>query len=359
MQAVKRVWGVNGEIYSPEKFSHQVEKLPAAVYLIGQSMFGYYLEMIEEKFEFPYKIYGLERSLIDRVKRTYQYGNTNLGVLLNGIKGTGKTVTAKQICNELNLPVILINQAFENMSNVAEFIADIEQDVIIFFDEYEKIFKNGDDSMLTIMDGALNNEFRKVFLLTTNSLRVNDNLIQRPGRIRYIKTFSNLTLKNILEIVEDKLNFPEFKDETIKFISQLELITVDIVSAVVQEVNIHQEAPDVFESVFNVSKVRGSHDVYRIAKDKLGKHREEKIFSEANVSPLYLSKEHSIGDSLYINKKYFGEINDVIDSHTVQISKAVEEGTPGKKGYKEYEVMEILKFKSVAGKNGVFYSYSI
>jgi len=359
MEQVKRVWGVNGDIYSPEKFSHQLEKLPVAVYLIGQSMFGYYLEKIEDKFEFPYKIYGLERDLINRVKRTYEAGNSNLGILLNGIKGTGKTVTAKQICNELGLPVILINQAFENMSNVAEFIADIEQDVIVFFDEYEKIFKNGDDAMLTIMDGALNNEFRKVFVLTTNNLRINDNLIQRPGRIRYLKTFSNLTLENILEIVDDKLQFPEFKDDTIQFISQLELITVDIVSAVVQEVNIHQEAPANFETIFNVTKIRGSHDVYKVTKGGDGKLKEEKIFTEATVSPYYISKENSVGDSLYINKKYFGEIKEVIDNHTVQISKIIEEGTEGEPDHKEYEVMEIIKLKSVAGKNGVFYSYSL
>ena len=358
METIKRVWGVNEDVYSPEKFSHQVEKLPVSVYLIGRSMFGYYLEKIEDKFEFTHKIYGLERSLIDRVKRTYEGGSSNLGILLNGIKGTGKTVTAKQICNELSLPVILINQAFENMSDVAEFIADIEQDVIVFFDEYEKIFKDGDDSMLTIMDGALNNEFRKVFLLTTNNLRINDNLIQRPGRIRYLKTFGNLTLENILEIVEDKLKFPEFKDETIQFISQLELITVDIVSAIVQEVNIHQESPSNFENVFNVEKIRGSHDVYKISKGTNGKATEEKIFSGANVSPYYISKEHSIGDSLYINKKYFGEIEEVIDNHTVRVSKTIEEGTPGEPNYKEYEVMEVIKLKSVAGKNVTFYSYS-
>lgn len=40
MGTIKRVWGVNGDIYPPEKFSHQVEKLPVSVYLIGQSMFG-------------------------------------------------------------------------------------------------------------------------------------------------------------------------------------------------------------------------------------------------------------------------------------------------------------------------------
>jgi MoxR-like ATPase len=31
---------------------------------------------------------------------------------MNGVKGTGKTVTAKQICNLLELPVIIIHRGF-------------------------------------------------------------------------------------------------------------------------------------------------------------------------------------------------------------------------------------------------------
>ncbi len=67
----------------------------------------FYLERISKEFDFSYKVYGFNRSFVDRVVRTYDNLNGNLGILFNGLKGTGKTVTAKRICNALNLPVLV------------------------------------------------------------------------------------------------------------------------------------------------------------------------------------------------------------------------------------------------------------
>jgi len=58
--------------------------------------------------------------------------------------------------------------------------------VIIFVDEYEKVFRSdgdydGSTGILTLMDGALSSEYRRLFLFTTNTLSVNSNLLQRPG----------------------------------------------------------------------------------------------------------------------------------------------------------------------------------
>ncbi len=63
----------------------------------------------------------------------------NMGVLLNGVKGTGKSVTAKLICNELKnfLPIIIVDKAYEGLP---QFISKIQQEVIIFIDEFEKVF---------------------------------------------------------------------------------------------------------------------------------------------------------------------------------------------------------------------------
>lgn len=60
----------------------------------------------------------------------------------------------------------------------------IDFDCIFFFDEYEKEFKNSSD-VLSFMDGTYNSIYRKVFLLTTNELNVDPNLLGRPSRIRY------------------------------------------------------------------------------------------------------------------------------------------------------------------------------
>ena len=49
-----------------------------------------YLEEFADEFTFGFKLYGLESNFIDHVLTTYRHTSSNLGVLLNGTKGTGK-----------------------------------------------------------------------------------------------------------------------------------------------------------------------------------------------------------------------------------------------------------------------------
>jgi hypothetical protein len=154
------------------------------------------------------------------------------------------------------------------------WLATIPQDIVIFIDEYEKIFGES-DSMLGIMDGALTSKRRRLFLLTTNNLRVNENMLQRPSRIRYVKKFGDLSPEVVTEIVNDCLVHPELIEKTITFCSSLEQITVDIVKAVCEEVNIHHEDPENFADVFNVRKIPGFYSIsiytetgWKILKDR-------------------------------------------------------------------------------------------
>lgn len=266
------LWNKYGTIFKQDANCEKHLTLPLGVYVVGKNMEGYFLQKTSDNFEFNYKIYGVESDLIDRMIRTHKGTNYNLGVLLNGLKGTGKTVTAKQICNVLKLPVILITF---NDGTVHKFVNSISQDITIFIDEYEKIFEK-DAEMLTIMDGAINSSFKRIFILTTNSLRVNENLLQRPGRIRYIKTFKDLTPEIIEELIDDILINKEFKHEVFKFISNLQSITIDIAKAVLSEVNIHNELPEKFEDVFNVQKITGKYDL-TIINDAGETYKEKRI----------------------------------------------------------------------------------
>jgi hypothetical protein len=256
-----KIWTEQGEIYRLRDKTKQLPKLDKAVYTLDADIFGFYLERLEDSFKFDHKLYGLEVSLIDRVLKTYKATKGNLGILLNGVKGTGKTVTAKIICNKLDMPVVIVPKAIGNCNF---FLNGIPQDIIIFIDEYEKVFskdKENSADMLTIMDGAMNSEHRRTFILTTNQLHINENLIQRPGRIRYLKTFSDLQPEVIEEIVDDRLKHKEFRDDVVKFISNLEIITVDIVNSIIDEVNIHKESTATFKDVFNVRKISGKYNI--------------------------------------------------------------------------------------------------
>ena len=64
----------------------------------------------------------------------------NLGILLEGLKGTGKSLQAKHLCKNAGLPVILFTADWHGPT-LEKFLARIKQSAILFFDEFEKIYK--------------------------------------------------------------------------------------------------------------------------------------------------------------------------------------------------------------------------
>lgn len=214
------------------------EGLPKGIYEVRESMAGYYLNKLGDSFVFNYKLYGINNEFIDHFIKTYNNTTGNLGVLFNGIKGTGKTVTAEELCNQLGLPVIIVKSCKE-ADDMLKFLAtQINFDCIFFFDEYEKEFKES-SSVLSFMDGVHNSQYRKVFLLTTNELEINNNLLGRPSRIRYVRSFGNLPEETTLELLNDILIDKSAVEPVLDLIRQMQIITVDLVKALAQEVNIH------------------------------------------------------------------------------------------------------------------------
>ncbi len=241
-------------------------------------------------------------------------------------------MSSKQIANQLNQPIIIVG---ENKPQYPPFLNGIPQNITIFIDEYEKTFGNA-SNMLTIMDGASNSEYRRVFLLTTNELRVESNMIQRPGRVRYLKTFDHLKPAVIKEIVDDILVHKQFTNDCIQFISSLETITVDIVKAVLNEVNIHEEAPTAFETIFNVKKLRGKYNVSIREED--GTLTE--IASNIGVHPRPMFNEGNVGYGLEVDSVTVGEIVRVVNYNTVEVEPyELEDGSPV--GFKENIMVKI------------------
>ena len=313
---MKNNWVQINNDYLLQEVSQQVTKLPVGVYKVNLNPITseLFLTHLQEKFEFPYKVYGVENKFVERVAKTFKNTTGNLGVLMNGVKGTGKTVTSEMICNELNLPVLIVPAAYKNLP---DFINQVQQDVVVFFDEYEKMYNNYDSSILTVMDGVLNNEHRKVFLLTTNNSYINDNLLQRPGRIRYVKEFTDLTLEVIMEIVEDKLVHKELKDQCVDFISKLETITMDIVNAVISEVNIHNEDPIVFKDIFNINMIENRVNLYVTDPATSGLTKLE--HKDVCIHPIKITNK-AVGQWFRINDVEIGKISKVIDDKIIVVN---------------------------------------
>lgn len=207
------------------------------------------LVKIADHFDFNFKVYELGcEEMLQTIQKTWESdvfvnGNKNLGVIFNGLKGTGKTLSAKLLCNALNIPVVIVQYPYDGL---VFFLQSLCFECVVFIDEAEKTFKKGedDDMLLRIIDGVYNSA-RKLYVLTTNQLTLNDNLLGRPGRIRYRFEFNNLMPKAITDYLDDNLK-PEHanqRDSIIQQIDLLEISTIDILKALVDEVNIHGSLP--------------------------------------------------------------------------------------------------------------------
>ena len=260
------------------------------------------LKKIGERFDFDFKLYELGTEPIIRlVKKTWESdtfieGNKNLGVIFNGIKGTGKTISAKLLCNAIGLPVVIVQN---NGDGLLPFLQSLNFECVVFIDEAEKTFKKGedDDILLRLIDGVYN-ACRRLYILTTNQLTLNDNLLGRPGRIRYRFEFSNLLPEAIEEYLKDNLK-SELVDQKEKILQQIDLLeisTIDILKALVDEVNIHGQLPE--KPCLNIPVAKFAYEILKF-------HYLENVESNAEVMNFIRAKMSENGYSSlneWINK---------------------------------------------------------
>lgn len=258
------VWLKNGRLLKQVDETVQiVDKLPKRVYILrfDSDRNEIFLEDFADGFHFNFKIYGMESELVNHIMQTFNNTTSNLGILFNGAKGTGKTITAKVIANKTNLPVILVNSPYPGLS---EFISKINSSCVLFFDEFEKNFNTSerkDLELLSIMDGVFNSHYRRIFLLTTNKLYINENFIGRPSRIRYVRSFGNLPIDVIMEYLDDNLEDKSKVSEILSFIDSLSISTIDILKTIVEELNIHKCSVDKFKNFINVEQAKYAYTV--------------------------------------------------------------------------------------------------
>lgn len=218
------------------------DKLPLGTYEICfHKMMGFYLTshadlVVNEK------IYGNSPAKVEKVLKGFTKVDRNFGVILSGRKGIGKSLFARQLAiraKDYNLPLIIVPCYYPG---IADFIASIEQEVIVFFDEFEKTFADQEhispqEEMLSLFDGVDNG--KKLFIVTCNEVhKLNSYLINRPGRFHYHFTLGNPNPDEIKEYMTDKLD-PAYHDIIKKLISfSLNVdLTYDILRAIAFEIN--------------------------------------------------------------------------------------------------------------------------
>lgn len=220
------------------------DKLPTGTYGVDfGDMSGFFLES-RDNIVITEKIYGVHMKKAQKVVDSFFKTDRNLGVILSGNKGIGKSLTAKLIANEAikkDLPVIIVDRP---ISGVASYLASIQQECVVLFDEFEKVFKNNrgnnsdkQDEFLTLFDGL--DQGKKLFVVTCNSLSdLSDFMVNRPGRFHYHFRFDYPSVEEIREYLTDKLHkeYHNQIDEVISFSGMTDL-NYDCLRAIVFELN--------------------------------------------------------------------------------------------------------------------------
>ena len=171
------------------------------------------------------------------------------GVLLTGLKGSGKTVMSKLIAQECELPIIIVSSDCPTKKISNFFSKSPNTEVCVIFDEIDKNEKywNTED-LLGFMDG-INSIGKKLVILTCNAdSKINEFLKDRCSRIRYVRRFDAMTKDSIKTIVEKYVD--KDIDEVTNFIhDRFKVASFDNIISFLEEIKVNVE--DSYEDVVN------------------------------------------------------------------------------------------------------------
>ena len=205
----------SGNVYSIYDDSLKTyDKLPAQAYQVNFNPRAGFSLSLYDNIEIKEKIYGVHMQKVEKVLKSFETFDRNLGVILSGDKGIGKSLFAKILSSkaiELGYPLVIVNTYYPG---IADYLNSIQQKVVVLFDEFDKNFYAGRDTsdsmndpqteMLTLFDGL--SQGKKLFVITCNYInKLNDFLVNRPGRFHYHFRFEYPNADEIRMYLEDKI----------------------------------------------------------------------------------------------------------------------------------------------------------
>lgn len=231
----------------------------------------------------PSKVYTTKSDdiFIKHVNTYFQKtSKLSTGVMLSGIKGTGKTVMAKVIAKNSNLPIIVVDEEYPT-GRINDFFRKFETPVTIIFDEVDKHWDTED--LLGWLDGVQTNAKKLVLFTCNNEDRVNDYLKDRCSRVRYIRHFeANDNARFLREILRDKgIAEDKIKDTYTFIVNNFGLLSIDNILSFIDEKLLFPELSN--EEIFNdmnISSKKGKKNIIGETPDKEDENDDDWLYDD-------------------------------------------------------------------------------
>ena len=325
----------NDELYSA---------LPQGIYTVtvqkNMNGFEYYFTP-QKDFHIPDYVIG-DTAFIERVRNVYTQSGKQLGILLHGLSGMGKSMLAKQLCMEMvtkcHMPVIIFD--FNSAEHIADILKQVNQPSVIFLDEFEKMFANNDvqskpyqeqNELLSILDGT--NVSKHIFLFTANEkTEISPHMFNRPSRIRYCINYTAIPRNIIIQISDNNVEEQEKREFLYGLTNVVKTLTYDVLFELINEVVYTEELNmNEFLRVFNLESKQVSATDFKVETTFSSKNVPEHIvkkFNECFVGGLEnnfrlqrllnIDPSNTAGESFYSDDEiYFSYSKPVQDSEAM------------------------------------------
>lgn len=255
----------NGQNFILGNFGSLPNKLSLGTYsiLFSKESNSYYLHLIDD-IQIPKKIYGDIIPFAKRVCTKYNSKDRNLGVLLVGTKGAGKSLEARVIANLLDLPVIVVSEGYDDPEFISFLTDPALGNCVVLIDEFEKLYdeQNADSNkLLSLLDGPYNTHH--IFIFTANEFyKINSMMKNRPSRIHFLKEFTGLDEDTIKDIGNDLLDNKDWIEELVEISQKMTECTFDVIMSICSDSNLFKESPKQVVRYMNVLMESSNYDIF-------------------------------------------------------------------------------------------------